>query len=255
MKFNKITVAGNTVLFVFFVTLLSCNKHVTFKHSEYRQYAMDNQLPADSSMLRYYAPYKQKMEAEMDRVIGFTTAEITKSSAPESLLGDFYADAVLSEARKIDPSVQFAFPTTKGGVRNSVPKGDITVSHIFELMPFENEMVILKLSGQNMKKLIDYLAESEGQPVSGLSMKIRNKKAYDVLVDGKPFDINQEYIMVTSDYIANNEEDQKSLSNPLERKNAGKKIRDVLMSYIGEQTKNGKKITPQLDGRTIVTND
>ncbi|TDE15449.1 5'-nucleotidase C-terminal domain-containing protein [Dyadobacter psychrotolerans] len=255
MKFYKKTAVKFAASAFSLIVISSCAKHFDVKHSEYKQYAMDSQLNADSSMLRYYAPYKQKMEAEMNRVIGFTTAEITKSSAPESLLGDFYADAVLAESRKIDPSIQFAFPTTKGGIRTSVPKGDITITHVFELMPFENEVVILKLSGQNMKILIDYLATSSGQPVSGLRMKIKNKEPYDVTIDGKPFDVSQTYTMVTSDYIANNGDEQKSLANPLERKNAGKKIRDVLIDYISEQTKNGRKITPQLDGRIVVTND
>ncbi|MCE7038828.1 5'-nucleotidase C-terminal domain-containing protein [Dyadobacter sp. CY312] len=246
-----------TKLSVLWIPLLlnfSCNKHFTLKNTEYKQYGMSSEVAADSSLIRYYTPFKQKMESEMNRVVGEASGDLIKSSDPETSLGNFYADAILAEAQKIEPAIEFSFPTTKGGIRNSIPKGAITVSHVFELMPFDNEMVILKLSGTSVQKMIDYLAASNGQPVSGIRMKVKDKKAYEVTIGGKPFDVSRNYLMVTSDYIANNGDDQSSLANPLERRNAGKIIRTALLDYIGEQTKNGKKIIPQTDGRIIIDN-
>jgi 2',3'-cyclic-nucleotide 2'-phosphodiesterase (5'-nucleotidase family) len=247
---TKLVALALTVILPF-----SCKRHYTVKNNEYKQYGIGDELAADSSLIRYYTPYKTKMEAEMNRVIGQASGDLIKSSDPETALGNFYADAILAEALKIDPTIEFSFPTTKGGIRNSIPKGDITVSHIFELMPFDNEMVILKLSGQSVQKVLDFLAASNGQPVSGIRMKIENKKAIDVTINGKPFDISRDYTMITSDYIANNGDDQSSLANPMDRRNAGKLIRNALMDYIGEQTKNGNKIIPKIDGRIIVTNE
>jgi 2',3'-cyclic-nucleotide 2'-phosphodiesterase (5'-nucleotidase family) len=237
------------------MSLLSCQRHFSIKNNEYKQYGVNNDLAADSSLIRYYTPFKQKMEQEMSRIVGRASGDFIKSSDPETALGNFYADAIMAEALKIDPTVQFSFPTTKGGIRNSLQKGDITVSHVFELMPFDNEMVILKLSGQSVQKVLDFLATSNGQPVSGIRMKIENKKAVDVTIGGKPFDISQDYAMVTSDYIANNGDDQSSLANPLERRNAGKLIRNALLDSIAEQTKNNHQLVPKIDGRIIVTNE
>jgi 2',3'-cyclic-nucleotide 2'-phosphodiesterase (5'-nucleotidase family) len=237
------------------MSLLSCQRHFSIKNNEYKQYGVNNDLAADSSLIRYYTPFKQKMEQEMSRIVGRASGDFIKSSDPETALGNFYADAIMAEALKIDPTVQFSFPTTKGGIRNSLQKGDITVSHVFELMPFDNEMVILKLSGQSVQKVLDFLATSNGQPVSGIRMKIENKKAVDVTIGGKPFDISQDYVMVTSDYIANNGDDQSSLANPLERRNAGKLIRNALLDSIAEQTKNNHQLVPKIDGRIIVTNE
>ncbi|WP_221391696.1 5'-nucleotidase C-terminal domain-containing protein [Dyadobacter sp. NIV53] len=242
-------------LVVSVLVLSSCNKHFTVQDNAYKEYGIDNQSEVDSSVVKYYMPYKQQMEAEMNRVIGETEQELTKSSDPETLLGNFFSDATLTEALKIDPSVQFALSTTKGGLRNTLPKGNITVSGIFELMPFENELVILKLSGASVQKVIDFIASKNGQPVAGIRMKIKNNVGYDVTISGKPFDINQTYTVLTSDYLANNGDDQSCMANPLERKNIGLKVRDALMDYIGGQTKNGKKINTQLDGRISVTNE
>jgi 2',3'-cyclic-nucleotide 2'-phosphodiesterase (5'-nucleotidase family) len=232
---------------------LSCHKHFTVKSNDYKQYGISNELAADSAVIRYYAPYKQKMESEMNRIIGIASAELTKSSDPETPLGNFFADAVMAEAKKIDPTIDVSFPTTKGGIRNSVPAGNIRVSHIFELMPFDNEIIILKLSGEGMQNLVNYLAASGGQPVSGIRMKVRNKQVYDVTVGGKPLDLKRQYTVVTSDYLANSGDDQSSLANPLERRNTGQLIRTALLDYVEEQTKNGKQITPLTDGRIVVS--
>lgn len=238
-----------------FFFLVSCNRHFSVQNSQYQQYGINEKEPVDSSVIRYYFPYKNKMEGEMKRVIGETEWELTKTSTPESLIGNFFADAILSEGLKMDPAIQFTLPTTKGGIRNSLPKGNVTVENIFELMPFENELVKLKLSGASVQKMIDFIVTTKGQPIAGMTLKVKNKVAYDVMIAGKPFDISQNYIMLTSDYLANSGDDQAVFANPLERNNLGKKVRDALMDYVSGQTKHGKKINTKLDERVIVTND
>lgn len=232
----------------------SCNRHFTVQKDEYKQYSIDSLAGVDSSAVKYYLPYKKQMEAEMNRVIGQSEQELTKPSVPETLLGNFFSEALLAEALKIDPTIQFTF-STKGGLRVTIPKGNITVSNIFELMPFENELVVLKLSGASVLKLIDFIIKKDGEPVAGLRMKIKNKMAYDITIAGQPFDVNKTYNLLTYDYLANGGDDLEGLANPIERKNVGKKVRDTLMEYIEEQTRNGKKINAQLDGRIVISND
>ena len=53
-----------------------------------------------------------------------------------------------------------------GGLRNDILKGNITKRHIYQLMPFENKLVILSLNHQEINKLFSYLNETGGQPVS-----------------------------------------------------------------------------------------
>ena len=247
-----LNLAALSLSFLFF---FSCNRHFSVQNSQYQQYGIDEKEPVDSALILYYLPYKNKMEGEMKRVVGETERELTKTSNPESLIGNFFADAILSEGLKMDPAIQFTLPTTKGGIRNSLPKGNLTVENIFELMPFENELVKLTLSGASVQKVIDFIVTSKGQPIAGMTLKVKNKVAYDVIIAGKPFDINQNYIVITSDYLANSGDDQAVFANPLERNNLGKKVRDALIDYVSGQTKNGKKINTKLDERVIVTND
>jgi 2',3'-cyclic-nucleotide 2'-phosphodiesterase (5'-nucleotidase family) len=246
-----------TLQLIFSIVLLSatsCHRHLTVSKSDYKQYSMDTQLTADSSVVKYYQPYKEKMQAEMSKVIGQTEQELSKPATPETLMGNFFSDAMLTEGLKKDPTIQFTL-STKGGLRTTFPKGNITVSNVFELMPFENEMVVLKLTGQNVQQVIDFIVKKDGEPVSGIRMKIKEHKAYDVTIGGQPFDINKTYNLLTYDYLADGGDDLECLRNPIERKEINQKVREAILENIQDLTSQGKKINAQLDERIIIVKD
>lgn len=230
--------------------LSSCQRHLTVSKNDYKQYGIDAQTSEDSAVVKYYLPYKEKMQAEMSKVIGQTDQELTKPANPETLMGNYFADAMLTEGLKRDSTIQFTL-STKGGLRTTFPKGDITVSHVFELMPFENEMVVLKLSGENVQQVIDFIVKKDGEPISGMRMKIVNGAASDVTIAGLPFDKTKTYNLLTYDYLADGGDDLECLRNPIERREINKKVREALMDNINDLTRQGKKITAQLDGRIV----
>ena len=231
-------------------TFTSCHRPLTVSKNEYKQYGIDAQTSEDSAIVKYYLPYKEKMQAEMSRVIGQTDKALTKPSEPETLLGNFFADALLAEGLKKDSTVQFTF-STKGGLRTTFPEGDITVSHVFELMPFENEIVLLKLSGEKVQQLIDFIVKKDGEPISGMRMKIRSGVAYDVTIAGQPFDRTKTYNLLTYDYLADGGDELECLHNPIERKDINQKLREAILENITDLTRQGKKITAELDGRIV----
>ncbi|MCE6987791.1 5'-nucleotidase C-terminal domain-containing protein [Dyadobacter sp. CY323] len=237
--------------FLFLTIFFSCRRHLTVSKSEYKQYSIDKQTSEDSAIVNYYLPYKEKMQAEMSRVVGQTEEALTKPGTPETLLGNFFADAMLTEGLKKDPTIQFTL-STKGGLRTQFPKGNITVSHVFELMPFENEMVVLKMSGESVKELLDFIVKKEGEPISGMRMKIRNGTAYDVTIAGQPFDASKTYNLLTYDYLADGGDELDFLKKAIERKDIGIKLREAILENINDLTRQGKKITAQLDGRIII---
>ncbi|MCF2490673.1 5'-nucleotidase C-terminal domain-containing protein [Dyadobacter sp. CY347] len=235
-------------------SLSSCQRHLAVTKNEYKQYGIDNQVVEDSSIVKYYLPYKAKMQAEMSKVIGQTEKALTKPSDPETLMGNYFADAMLTEGLKKDPTIQFTL-STKGGLRTTFPEGNITVSNVFELMPFENEMVTLKLSGEKVQEVIDFIVKKDGEPISGMRMKIRNGVAYDVTIAGEPFDKTKTYNLLTYDYLADGGDDLECLRNPIERKEINKKVREALLDNINDLTRQGKKITAQLDGRIVIVKE
>src|SRR5690606_26398936 len=193
----------------------------------------------------------QQLEAEMGRVVGRTDVALTKpKNAPETRLGNFFADALLTEVKKYEPAADFSFGT-KGGLRIELQKGDITVGNLFELMPFENELVLLELSGKSVAQLAQFIAATGGQPVAGLRMRIKEGKATGITIGGKPLDVSRTYKLITYDYLANGGDNSRGLNNPVNRINLGQKVREALITYVNEQTQAGKHINTQLDERII----
>jgi 2',3'-cyclic-nucleotide 2'-phosphodiesterase (5'-nucleotidase family) len=233
-----------------FLTLTACNSSYQVVKSNRDEYNINNKIEVDSSIIKVYMPYKTQLDAEMNKVIGYAEVDLTKSSTvPESILGNFFADAVMRQAKKIAPNIDFALATTKGGLRNDIAKGPIIVSSIFELMPFENQLVLFELSGTDALAVIKFIAATNGQPVAGLSMNIKDKLPEKIMINGKPFDVNKTYSVLTSDYIASGGDDAQGFSNPISRKNIGLLVRNALLNEVEEVQQSGRKINAKLDGR------
>lgn len=235
--------------------LLSCSSHYMVVKSNRAEYKMNKDQPVDSAVIKTYLPYKIKMDQEMNTVIGHSEVLMEKldrkddQPVAENLLRNFFSDALLHEALKYDPTIDFAMPSTNGGIRVALPKGDIKLSNVFEVMPFENEMMVFTLSPAAVQNLLNYIAEKGGQPVAGLRMKIVNDKPREVMINGKPLDPNKNYRVLTSDYVADGGDNVQSFKNPIEKKILGVRMRDALITYIKENQAAGKTINPKLDGR------
>jgi 2',3'-cyclic-nucleotide 2'-phosphodiesterase (5'-nucleotidase family) len=212
-------------------------------------------LSADSSIIRAYWPYKQKVDAEMDHIIGYAQTDLVKGK-PESKLTNFLADLLLEEATRtlnhsgnpVAPQVAFL---NYGGIRTGIAQGDVTVRKIFELMPFENELVVLQLSGSDMQLFLDLIASRGGDSVSGVRFKIKNENASEVAVGDKPLDPNGRYWLATSDYVADGGDNYHMLHNSLDRINTSDKIRDVIIRYLERTHAEGMIINPETDGRIV----
>src|SRR5690606_37946648 len=212
-------------------------------------YRIDSTITQDSSIVNYYRPFKEKMEQEMNRVIGHTTNSLTKSrSEAEFTAGNFFVDAMLAIGQRIDPTAQISL-ATKGGIRSEVNKGPITVGNIFELMPFENAISILELSGQDINTLLHFIAKTGGQPIGGMTMKIKDQQPFDVMIQGQPFDINKTYKLVTYDYLANGGDYVVGLTSAVKGVDTGIIVRNGLIDYSEQLTEEGKSIDTTLDGR------
>ncbi|MEK6614561.1 MAG: 5'-nucleotidase [Bacteroidota bacterium] len=204
----------------------------------------------DSVIKSDISPYKIKLEKEMSVVLAISEQTMMKNN-PEGLLGNFSTDAVLKMSREYSKDsckVDFCV-LNNGGLRNSLPKGNITKYDVFSLMPFENEIVLLTLSGDAVKELLDFIANKKGAPVAGLRMKIINQMASDVMIGDKPFDVTKSYTVATSDYLAGGGDNMTFFASASRRQSLNKKIRDAIIEYLLNESENGNTIKVIKDGR------
>ncbi|RRQ46590.1 5'-nucleotidase C-terminal domain-containing protein [Chryseobacterium sp. SC28] len=187
--------------------MISCKTplNVANIHTEKNIYITD-QLKENEAMNAAIQPYKQELEGKMNTVISHTNVELTKAgdnSNLGNLLADYTFEGADEWAKKNNRPPVDAAVINIGGIRTIIPKGDIQTKQIYEVMPFENEIVIVKMSGKGMEGLFDYyLKTQKNNPVSHLIIETENGKLSQKLINGKAIDYNKTYYIATSDYLA-----------------------------------------------------
>jgi 2',3'-cyclic-nucleotide 2'-phosphodiesterase (5'-nucleotidase family) len=216
-------------------------------------YRVDGNAKKDSAVSALIKSYKSNINNTMNTVIGFSVDGLTKKQ-PESGLGNFMTDAMLLMAeKKIGIKVDGAF-INYGGVRGYIPKGDVTIGSIFELMPFDNLLILQTISGDSLQAFLNHVASRNGWPISGITFTIVNKMATNILVNGQPFDSAKTYTIANSDYIINGGDDVKMLKT-FKQINKGYLIRDALIDYVKMQTEKGKSIDAKTEKRIVYGNE
>jgi len=240
---------------LFFIAALlllnSCNKTLQFANADPRFYEVSKKTgTAGGELEALIAPYRADLESAMNTEIGQAGIKMTKGK-PESTLGSFVANLMLEHAREADPTpVDFAMQNY-GGLRISeIPKGAITTGKIFELMPFDNMLVVVDCTGEIAKQFINDLAASGGAPLSGnISFQIIEKEAANIMIDGKPFDEQRNYRIAMPDYIANGG-GRKDYLTKMPRLDLEVMIRDAILEYV---TNHEGPIAPKLPGNISVS--
>lgn len=183
----------------------------------------------------------------MNVPIGIADTILYKAQ-PEGTLGDFMADALLQAAQLQDSHVEAAI-LNYGGIRLPyIASGVITVGKIYELMPFDNQLTVIEIPGDTLMRFCDYMALAKGWPVSGISFAIKDKKAINILVNGRAIDAGKVYKIATNDYLANGG-DYCSFLTQLKRSTTSLLIRDVCIDYVKDLAKQGKNLHPYIDKR------
>ena len=236
MKLKKYTVSLGILL------LFSCN--TTYKVQSSNGEAIEVKASADSNALAIIAPYQNGIEAEMNEVLTYSKISLTKKGA-ESLLGNFVTDLCLNYADA------HMCVMNNGGLRTTIDKGPINRGKLYELMPFDNELVVLELNKEDYLELLDYICKRGGEPFSGINITM--DKDGNVLSNSLPvnFENNEKIKVLTSDYLANGGDKMSFFQNKKQHK-IGLKLRDAIIDHC---TINDT-INAKLDGRIkIIDNE
>jgi 5'-nucleotidase len=136
-----------------------------------------------------------------------------------------------------------------GGVRQSIPKGNVSVSDIFKLMPFENKLVVVELNGEKTRELFKYFEEkNQAHPLSGAQVIFKGKKIKKIRINNEDFDISRNYYVLTSDYLQHGGDHMDFFKDPVKLYPLDYKVRDALLDYFKDQD----TIKIQLDKRVII---
>jgi len=223
---------------------------------------VDASIPDDPALEKMLEPYSPKVRA-LEVVIGKLETELKKGPVGAGNLGNFVTDGI-----RVQSSARLGMPvllaiTNSGGLRkNTITPGDLRAADIFELLPFENALAEVELTGEQLLKLLNVVVSS-GDALSGARIKYRMNAANKPemvsarLLDsqGREMEIDPKaaYRIVTIDYLLKLGSGRYAVLQ--EGKNVrplGVTIRDALMDYVKAETAAGRPIKAELDDRFVL---
>jgi 2',3'-cyclic-nucleotide 2'-phosphodiesterase (5'-nucleotidase family) len=198
---------------------------------EYDYTQISTQVKKDSSIIVLTQPYRDSVTKTMNEIIGYAENDM-QLKQPNSSIGNYFADAILHSAQKKFNKKVDAAIVNIGGIRlTQLKKGQVTKSHIYELMPFENMVVLLSIKGDVLQQFLNHIASTGGWPIAGIKMQIKNKQAINVFINDQPISKDKFYTLATSDYVANGGENAIMLKT-IPKDDKGYLIRDAVFDYI-----------------------
>ncbi len=161
---------------------------------------LDNHIDKKSEAILY--PYRHTVDSLMSIKVATSAIKLEQKGSPLiNLISDFIhknGEELLGE--KIDVAIM-----NKGGIRNSLPKGDISKGHIMMTFPFENFITIMEISGKDLAETFNIIVTRNNAGISKGAEIIFNsqtKEITDIFINGKPIDNNKTYRVATIDYLA-----------------------------------------------------
>ena len=150
------------------------------------------------------------MNKNLDSVLAYSMDTYSKMDGElNTAIGNFMADMVYERANPVyksrtEQDIDLVM-LNHGGIRAIISKGPITTRTAYEVMPFENSIVVVEMKGEYVKELVDYLKDRKrAHPIAKLKVLLDEEyNLVEATIDGKPIDDNTTYHVATNDYLYN----------------------------------------------------
>jgi 5'-nucleotidase len=199
----------------------------------------------DASVAKLLEPFESKLNEMLQQVLGHAAGDLSRSTAQESHIGNLLADAVRA---KTGTAIALIHPAdAQSGIR----KGPITSRTMFEVLPSENTLVTMRLSGAQIKRILGRSVMS----LSGIRVKLdvgkpEGKRLVSVRLEGGgPIRDNDFYSLTTNDFLSTGGDGHTEFADGLHVEDTGILMRDALAEHIARLG----TVAPRLDGRIQVS--
>ncbi|MDE5647492.1 MAG: 5'-nucleotidase C-terminal domain-containing protein, partial [Muribaculaceae bacterium] len=204
----------------------------------------------DRSLEKMLAPYRNSVDSIMSRKIAETSRILDKNE--DGGLTNFLADFVAAVGEKISGKPVDLGLINSGGIRRSLPEGHITQGMITDMLPFDNKIVVLDISGEDLIRAFDVLAMRNGSDGVSSSVKMTfdpdTKHPVSITINNSPIDNRKHYRLATIDYLANGGDYMTSLPKATVLAQSNDILYNELIRYLSEEY-SGKKIDAEPERR------
>lgn len=213
------------------------------KYNNYRTSAVllnvNDSIPLDGKFQKFINPYKEHINRDLDSVLANNPLTQDKSKGQwETNIGNLFATTTLELSKPIfqkreNKTIDFCM-LNHGGIRAIIPAGNVTSRTAYEIMPFENSIMVIGLTGKEVLELANYvLVEKKPHPLEGIVIKTNAdfSKVISVEINNIPLDENKIYYVATSDYLANGGDSMNFFKNSNLKYDLDYKLRNLFIDY------------------------
>ncbi len=209
---------------------------------EHRTIRISDSISASEEIDSIIRPYQNKIESEMNRKLSYSPSSMYKTDHPlNSSIGNLMADAVLemsnSVLRKREQEAVDAVLLNYGGIRAGINEGDVTVRTAYDIMPFENQVVVAKLTPDAVNSMVDYLVKAgKAHPIAGMQVVLNeNGELASVMINGKKISDEENYYIATSDYLFSGGDNMDFFDDAKANYDLDYKLRNLFIDYFKKQ--------------------
>ena len=235
---NYNLVSKQIVLILTFFILFSCAEKKQFVYKiEGKKISITDTLKENTEIENFIKPFREHIDKDLSLVLAHAPKTLDKAGEWQTPMGNFLADIMLEKVAPVFKSRENKEINicllNHGGIRSTIPAGDVTARNAYEVMPFENSAFVVGLKSAQIMEMIDYLiSEKKPHPLSGMTFTIdKNDNPKDILINNKPFDNNAIYYVVTSDYLINGGDNMLFFKKAVEVYDLDYKLRNVIIDY------------------------
>ncbi len=247
-------------VFLILLSFLNCKqgKDVYLNKIEGKRIHITDSMQADQAILDYIKPYHDHLNNDLDSILAIavdTYSPRPENEELETALGNFMADVAYEQAnlvfnKRTGRNIDMVL-INHGGIRATLSKGNVSARTAYNIMPFDNALVVVDLKGEQIEELIAYLARSKrAHPISKLNLKLdENNAVLASSINGVPIDFNKNYLVATYDYLYNGGNRMNFFQTNDSLYVLDYKMRNAMIDYF----KKVDTINPIKDGRFIKT--
>ncbi|WP_237701142.1 5'-nucleotidase C-terminal domain-containing protein [Maribacter sp. HTCC2170] len=224
---------------------------------EGRQIQIDSSLSKKELIEEFVAPYRNRINEVLDSTLAYAPKAITKTDGElNTTAGNLMADIVFNQSNPVfkartGKSIDFVL-LNHGGIRAIISEGKVSARNAFEVMPFENNIVVAELKGSDVNDMISYLIKSgRAHPISGMQLILdKTKTVKSIRIQEKPLDVDKTYYVATSDYLVSGGDNMGFFKNNTSITDTDYLIRNAMIDYF----KKVDTLAPKVDDRFYIEN-
>ncbi|MEA1786342.1 5'-nucleotidase [Arenibacter sp. GZD96] len=223
-------------------TLISC----TYERVGLHKVVVNSQTITDSiqhqvAIEAFILPYRQRVTTILDSALAYAPEVLSKEDGRyNSTEGNLLADLVLQMAQPVFKArtgydIDFVL-LNYGGIRSTISKGNVSARTAYEVMPFENDIVIVQLNATAVRDIVSFLIKADvPHPIAGIQIQLNDRNEPEtVKIKGNLLNEAETYFVATSNYLAAGGDNMTFFSKGINQWELNYYIRNAMIDYFGK---------------------